>query len=73
LPAFAAVPVQEPGFELRDVWLKYRVAYHRPKTLRGFVAGGLLLRTLRGQARLRTQHSADFWALRGISLQAKPG
>ena len=71
--------IQDPGFDLKDVWLKYRVRYHRPRSLRAVVAtstlgtirsgiGSLLER--RASSRVRQE---AFWALRGITFSAGPG
>ena len=72
-----STPTGEPGFDLSDVWLKYRVRYHRRRSLRGVVVGGALRAVQRGIASVRARRSADsdatFWALRGITLSAGPG
>lgn len=67
-----------PGFELRDVWLKYRVRYHRPRSLRAVVAASSLRAVRTGlQAVVRSMpwqpKDEPFWALRGITLSAGPG
>lgn len=78
LPPNASPSTVEPGFELNDVWLKFRVRYHRPRTLRGVVVGGAL-RTLKRRiiADASSGRPPDgdvpFWALRGITLSAGPG
>ncbi|MFB3883112.1 MAG: ABC transporter ATP-binding protein [Armatimonadota bacterium] len=67
-----------PGIELRDVWLKYRVRYHRPRSLRAVVAAGSIRAVRRGlSAVVRSMpwqpKDEPFWALRGITLSARPG
>ena len=67
-----------PGFELRDIWLKYRVTYHRPRSLRAVVAGSTLGSLKRGaKALLNTlpwrQEQEAFWAVRGVNLSGGPG
>jgi len=77
LPRNGPTPTVEPGFDLRDVWLKYRVRYHRPRTLRGVVVGGTLgavrRRIASAPSELAGAGDAPFWALRGITLSAGPG
>ncbi len=77
MPRNGPPPTVEPGFDLRDVWLKYRVRYHRPRTLRGVVVGGTLRAVRRridsARAELTAAGETPFWALRGITLSARPG
>lgn len=61
----------QPGFSLSDVWVRYRVKYHRPKSLHGMIAGNAA-RVLRLKRRARRDEE-EFWALRGITLSAGPG
>lgn len=68
----------EPGIELQDVWLKYRVKYHRPRTLRALIATGAFGALRNGVRDSRAEHpgatkGTTFWALRGINLSAHPG
>jgi ABC-type polysaccharide/polyol phosphate transport system ATPase subunit len=69
---------ENPGFDLRDVWLKYRVRYHRPRSLRAVVTSSTLGAVRRDVRRLLAPRSSArndeaFWALRGITLSAGPG
>lgn len=68
LPASAV----EPGFALRDIWLKYQVDFHRRvKTLRELV----VTRTkgvLRGRGDF-AREDREFWALKGVTLSAGRG
>jgi len=70
--------IQESGFELEDVWLKYRVRYHRPRSLRAVVTSSTLEAVKRGAKvvlarRASANRDEAFWALRGITLSAGPG
>jgi len=69
---------ENPGFDLKDVWLKYRVRYHRPRSLRAVVTSGTVGAVSRGVRTLLASRSSArndeaFWALRGITLSAGPG
>jgi ABC-2 type transport system ATP-binding protein len=70
--------IHDQGFDLKDVWLKYRVRYHRPRSLRGVVATSTLKAFKNGYEAVRASRSSQrreeaFWALRGITLSAGPG
>ena len=77
MPQDQSSSAPQPGFDLTDVWLKYRVRYHRPRTLRGVVVGGAVRAIRGGVKHMRVsgpaEDKAPFWALRGVTVSAGPG
>ena len=58
--------VGSPAIAAHDVWVKFRIRYHRGQaTLRGAF--------VRAFSRARRSRDEDFWALSGIDFRAQPG